>query len=193
MAAKRLGSALTNIEGTSKQLLRVKEDESGFEFVAPASIPTYTITNETIDRVMNADDVTLDELADVLGTLIEDLAAAGLTAGGGVSSFTWSASEQVWPFEKDSSGNTLYCIEVDCGAMPNAGDKNVAHGISSLDCLKVFKLYGVSAHSTAVFQVSAANCGNDLQIYLDATYIRLHTVSDFSSLTSTKIRIIYAK
>ena len=40
--------------------------------------PTYTLSNVTTDRVLNADSYTPDELADVLCTLIQDLQAMGL-------------------------------------------------------------------------------------------------------------------
>ena len=36
---------------------------------------TYTATNVTVDRALNADATSVDELADVLGTLILDLKA----------------------------------------------------------------------------------------------------------------------
>ena len=45
MAAKRLGGFLTNISGNANQLLRVKGDETGCEFVTPAAIPAYSGMN----------------------------------------------------------------------------------------------------------------------------------------------------
>lgn len=44
----------------------------------PGSPADYTITNSTTDRTFNADQTTIDELADVLATLIADLTATGL-------------------------------------------------------------------------------------------------------------------
>lgn len=49
--------------------------ELGTSDVAPA---TYTVTNSGVDRAYNADSTTVDELADVLGTLIADLRVAGI-------------------------------------------------------------------------------------------------------------------
>lgn len=123
MAAKRLGQALSDLEGTSKQLLRVKADETGFEFTDPASIPEYTISNYDEDRALNASNTTLDELADVVATLIEDLATAGLTGGGGggLDAFQWSTSEQVWPFEKGPNGETVYAKQINVANLPNTG------------------------------------------------------------------------
>jgi len=40
----------------------------------------YTVTNAVVDRSFDADATTLDEVADVLGTLIQDLQAKGVLA-----------------------------------------------------------------------------------------------------------------
>jgi len=152
MAAQRLGSILTNVTGTSKQLLRVNEAETGFEFVSPASLPTYTITNDITDRAIDANNITLDEVGDVLSTLIKDMATI---YSGGPAKFQWSTSEQEWPFELDDSGRTLYCKKMNIGALPNNGIKNTAHNISSLtDIRKLFKFWSYSQ----------TNAGNTLQI-----------------------------
>jgi hypothetical protein len=51
----------------------------GFYGTAPvAQSAAYTPTNVTADRAYNADSTTLDEVADVLGTVISDLQAMGL-------------------------------------------------------------------------------------------------------------------
>ena len=51
----------------------------GFFNTAPVSQPTgYAVTNVTTDRAYDADITSIDELADVLGTLIADLKAFGL-------------------------------------------------------------------------------------------------------------------
>lgn len=46
----------------------------------PGTAETYTATNVTTDRAYDANATTLDELADVLGTLIADLRARGVVA-----------------------------------------------------------------------------------------------------------------
>lgn len=51
----------------------------GFFGVAPAARPVaYTASNVTTDRAYDANATTLDEIADVLGTLIADLRTMGL-------------------------------------------------------------------------------------------------------------------
>lgn len=46
--------------------------------ISPAVAPAYTETNVTVDRSYDANATTVDELADVLGTLIADLRATGI-------------------------------------------------------------------------------------------------------------------
>jgi hypothetical protein len=56
-------------------------DKIGFFGVAPVVQPAaYTVTNDSADRAYDANSTTLDELADVLGTLIGDLQSLGLVA-----------------------------------------------------------------------------------------------------------------
>lgn len=63
------------IEGT----LQHKGSNLGFFNATPVTrASAYTITNVTTDRTFNADSTTLDEIADVLGTLIADLKSYGL-------------------------------------------------------------------------------------------------------------------
>ena len=55
-------------------------DDRGTQMRLPGIAQTYTITNVVTDRGYDADATTLAELADVLGTLINDLRARGLVA-----------------------------------------------------------------------------------------------------------------
>jgi len=190
MAAKRLGQFLSNVTGTSGQILRVKADESGFEMFTPAGLPTYTITNDTTDRVIDADTTSSDEIVDVLCTLIKDIT----TLVGGPVAFQWSTSEAVWPFEKDRSGNTLYCKEVDLGYLPNTGIIEIAHGIPSLDFTKIYKFFGNFYHpSVGVMPLPRAHGGaSDVSCAILSSTVYIQNWSNYSAYVG-KINIIYAK
>lgn len=292
MAAKRLGSFLSNVTGTAGQVLRVNSGETGFEMFTPATIPSYSVTNKTIDRAINADDVTLDEVADVLGTLIDDLSAMGSTGatqqvwesqeyvhtnsntpttytlnhnfgklpdkiicyeknGNGIwsevvdlviesndygwqilntstnyntsyvnawlinptgtttikfrafilgqvaqiNSFQWSSSEQVWPFEKDPSGNTLYCKELTCSGLPNNGWGYFAHGISGLSGQKVFRMLGRkyrTSHSPDDMYLIPEGASQISQVGCDSSNVNILSGTDSSAWTA-KVQLIYAK
>ena len=64
------------------------------------------------------------------------------------TSFKWSTSEQVYPFQLADDGSPLYCKQIDMGLVPNAGIKQLSHGIPSLDLTKIFHISG-SANSSS--------------------------------------------
>jgi hypothetical protein len=69
------------LEATSGGMLKIATSGGGYGIdVAPTAVQTgYTTpTNLTTDRTFDADSTTVAELADVLGTLIEDLKAKGI-------------------------------------------------------------------------------------------------------------------
>jgi len=86
------GDMLVNktVEGTDHTLIkqleeRVKALEAQIAEISernylelPTNPATYTVTNEAVDRTYNANSTTTDELADVLGTLINDLSSLGV-------------------------------------------------------------------------------------------------------------------
>jgi hypothetical protein len=67
------GAAAVSITGTLATSGNV-----GFNGQSPASRPDYTVTNGTTDRTFNANSTTIDELADVVSTVIADLTSIGL-------------------------------------------------------------------------------------------------------------------
>jgi hypothetical protein len=68
-------TTLTNLAGTGSRM--VIASAAGL-LSAPALSSAYSITNVTTDRAYNANSTSIDELADVLGTLIADLQAGKL-------------------------------------------------------------------------------------------------------------------
>ena len=52
----------------------------GFRSAVAQAVETYTVTNDSTDRSYDANATGIDELADVLGTLIADLQGMGLLA-----------------------------------------------------------------------------------------------------------------
>jgi len=192
MAAQRLGAILSNVTGTSKQILRVNESETGFEFVSSPELPEYTVTNDTTDRVLDADNTTADEIADVLATLIKDMATI---YNGGVNAFQWSTSEQVYPFEKADDGSTLYAKRYDMGALPNTGTKDVALGIGNPAGPKIHRLYikamAPDGTYTTLNYASPGYANFAIAFQVVGQYIRLITAADYSGWTDTKLYLIY--
>jgi hypothetical protein len=189
MAAQRLGSILTNVTGTSKQLLRVNEAETGFEFVSPASLPTYTVTNDTTDRVIDANDVTVDKVADVVSTLIKDMATI---YNGGPAAFTWSTSEQVWPFEKSANGDTLYCRQVTVATLPNFG--TVTTTVTGVTPTRIFRMSAFKRRKVSVYDTYMIPEGTAVQqvgISADNTLI-IYSLPDSTGWEGI-VKLIYWK
>ena len=116
-----------------------------------------------------------------------------ITAG-----FQWSTSEQVWPFEKDSTGRILYCKELNLGEPPNNGQVSKAHNISSLDTRKVLSWYGILKSNTnsAVYDLNGAwdvGAGYRMVCNVGTTTCTMNTDSGTYLGHTAYIRIIYSK
>lgn len=117
-----------------------------------------------------------------------------------LATFTWSASEQVWPFEKTVGGDVIYCKELDLGALPNATTTTVAHGISSFDAEKLFKVEGIAGDNTyggphnLGFQLgwTTTVAASAVQIQFYDSDVLVITGQDLSSCNG-KLRIWYWK
>ncbi len=59
-------------------LLRLNDVDTRILQLKPAAPSVYTVTNVTTDRAIDVNVTTMDELADVVGTLIVDLKARGI-------------------------------------------------------------------------------------------------------------------
>lgn len=114
-----------------------------------------------------------------------------------VSSFTWSTSEQVWPFEKASDGSTLYCLQSAPIVLPNNGYSTWAHGILNLSGAKVHRFEDsiyVSAGGGSVMRLSDMNNGsNTMYCFVDGDNFGFRIYQEnFSGYTGI-IKLIYAK
>ena len=78
----------------------------------------------------------------------------------GPSTFTWTNDEQIWPFEKDKFGNTLYARRLEIPAGGGATGISVAAPFLS-DPHKIFKLEGFFLSSGGyALPIQFYNAGN---------------------------------
>lgn len=106
----------------------------------------------------------------------------------------WSSSEQIYPFEKSNSGATLYCKEIDVGALTNRSGKSVAHGISNYSSQKIHNVSGTiynTSGSDCVSLNSLAYGGNFC--LLDAHNITVYTPNSDCTAYRCKVRLVYSK
>ena len=114
--------------------------------------------------------------------------------GVGVEEFQWSEDEQVWPFEKTSDGDTLYCKEIDFGPLPDTGAGSRAHGIPNLDLTKVEHLSGMglkAGENSFALGYPTPNTTFIVQLYITETTIQLLTARSWTGWNA-KIKVIYS-
>jgi hypothetical protein len=132
-------AAEVNYDNTTSGLSADNLQEAVDEIVAEgvgggsAALSGYSVTNETTDKTYDANATTVDELADVLATVINDLTAGG--GGGGGGGFT--------PDWVDQSGaNSLFSNYGD-------GDPNRAHDLLQLAATQNLAQSGLTPQTTA--------------------------------------------
>lgn len=79
VAVQYIGTMIPNYSGKDGKVLSIVNGQlTWVEASGASSDEVYTATNVTTRRTLNADDTSLDELADLVGTLIADFKAIGL-------------------------------------------------------------------------------------------------------------------
>lgn len=112
-----------------------------------------------------------------------------------VQAFQWSTLEQVYPFEVDNNGATLYCKEINLGTLPNSVLKLVPHNISGLTLSKVRKLFGYFGNASDFHplpQGGSPSIPVYTGLYATPTNIGIIAATDLT-MTTGIARIIYAK
>jgi hypothetical protein len=110
------------------------------------------------------------------------------------NAFQWSSVEQVYPFEKSSSGASLYCKEIDVGLLTNKSGKRVAHGISNYSTEKIHNISGTIYNTVGsdVVSLNSFAYGGNFCI-LDSTNINVYTPNADCTKYRCKVRLIYSK
>ena len=98
-----------------------------------------------------------------------------------------------------TDGKPLYEKTVDCGALPNASTKDVAHNISNID--RIISIIGTAKRSdgdtfTPMPDLDASSVttpNNYLRFWANVTNIRIKTSSDRSNYTSSYAILRYTK
>lgn len=91
---------------------------------------------------------------------------------------------------------SVFRIVVDCGALPNASTKTVAHGLTVDANFTLVHLYGAATKASAAFAslplpYSSPTLNENIKINLDTTNINITTAIDYSMYTKTFTTIEY--
>lgn len=93
----------------------------------------------------------------------------------------------------------VYRKVIDFGALPNAGTKSVAHGITTTATTVFTRIYGTAtdpAASTAnlalpIPYVDPNTLANGIEINVDATNVNITTAANYTAFTTTYVVIEY--
>lgn len=91
-------------------------------------------------------------------------------------------------------GKPLYQKTVDCGALPNNTIKSIEHGISNADTfVNEFGMAKSSVQTLNLPLVNPATLANAINIWVDTTYIKIQSATNYSTYTETYITLLYTK
>lgn len=95
-------------------------------------------------------------------------------------------------------GGLLYKKTIDCGGIPNASTKTIAHGISNLDF--VVSISGscsgyspIKYYPIPLVQHSSSLTNYQVKVEVDETNITLSTAADLSPLNKSYVTLLYTK
>lgn len=92
-------------------------------------------------------------------------------------------------------GKKIYKKTISCGALPNTGVKNIAHGISNIS--RILKMDGYAYHSsnqvTIPLQFVSTTAINSVVVNTSGSNIVITTGIDRSSFTESYITLYYTK
>lgn len=112
----------------------------------------------------------------------------------GSSDIIYSAAET--PIGVWIDGKTIYQKVLDIGALPNATDKNVAHGISNLDTF--ISIFGIAQNPTGPTYLTlpypdSGFANQSVEIDADPTNVEISTGIDRTNYTDCFLILRYTK
>lgn len=166
-----------------------------FGVLSQDTMTPYQINNKTVNgfTLIFWNNAAEAGLVDIQGTYTAFKLYTDTEYNGLLNNQRYSTSE-IDTGKKWIDGKTIYRKVVDCGALPNATTKNVAHGITGLDT--VVTLYGAAKDPTSTVHIplpySEPTASNTVGIYIQGSDIRIGDGYDYSNLTA-KVVIEYTK
>ena len=123
-----------------------------------------------------------------------DVAGSGSWTPQGVPTHHYTLMEKIVGTWLDK---TLYEKTIDCGTMPNATTKTVAHGISNVDTIINIEGYAKNTNNGVCVKLphvyNDATFAKSLMIYADATNITLKDTENLSVYTESYVTLRYTK
>lgn len=93
----------------------------------------------------------------------------------------------------DTDGKLLYAKTVDCGALPNATYKEVAHNISNIEKAIIVGRASNQSASLPIPFVNVENTADQISAYVTSTAVRITAGVDRSGFTNSTVTLFYTK
>ena len=124
--------------------------------------------------------------------LIDHETRIGVLEGAAVAAFEWTTAEQVWPFETDVGGGTIYAKFIDMVTAPNNNSVTVAHGITGL--LRVLTVDAIAEGPTDWYPLVYVNNsgGSPYSIAVNGTNVVVSSTANWGS-AEAKVYLKYTK
>lgn len=118
-----------------------------------------------------------------------------------VNGQTWipdaRTTAQIQAGQVPNQGKQVYRKVVDCGALPNAGAKNVAHGITIGSLYRVTRLYGAATDPAAPSWIplpfASPTLNQNIKLEVGGTNVTITTAINYSAYTQTYVVIEYTQ
>ena len=136
-----------------------------------------------------------DAFTKQLTGLYQDLARCSNAKELGLYNFTESLNGQTFPGATPQKKTGVYRKVIECGALPNAANKPVAHGISGIANSWMFtRIYGVARNPTTTQFIPLPDSGAfQVSLMVDATYINIATIANLTAFTYSIVILEYMK
>lgn len=148
------------------------------------------LTDVTISSVQNGQVLKYDSTAS------KWINAAESGGGGGTVGIAdiYTETERQVGLWKDSK--PLYQKTIDCGTLPNATTKTVAHGVSNIEHIHILDANAKNTTTGLTLPlpyISTTNINQTVKVYCNDTNIYLETAIDYSAYTKSNVTIQYTK
>lgn len=107
---------------------------------------------------------------------------------------SYSTTEH-WTGKYWKDGKKIYSKTIDCGALPNATTKTIAHSISNLGRFTKVEAISTMANNNTLMlpYVSPSSLTAQVGFVVDATNIEIRSASDYSTYEFTDVTLEYTK
>lgn len=138
-----------------------------------------------------------DRFLPILDLLYKRIANTVNTKEGGLYSKTEVAAFMQYFTSTPNEFRPVYRKVIEFGALPNAGIKQVAHGLAVTNTYRWVRIYGAATDPVALTGISldrsSPTLNENIKVDVDATNVTITTAINYSAYTSSQVVLEYTK